>query len=430
MRCVVFVYISLGFTIRYANSSWSSEELSLYDLVEAVNSNFYELFGISKDASTAEVKKAYRRLSLEWHPDRNDAPDATAKFRQIVSIYEILKSAELRAKYDNVLEYGLPDWRQPIYYYRKMRKLSWYEAILVLIIVSTIAHYFMMWASYYEKYLVLSQSLRRSKKRDKKEENEGSLQQLREALSVHRPQFWALLPFLIAKGLWRFFVTLGLALREHMATVEPVEEQKIHEYRRATPAIPPRDFTYEMATDLKAVSPNDPELYAKYCNESEETSKKQNGDIWTCEELYQLVRLTTEKFPSGTPNRWERVACVLNRSAQDVTAMAAKLKQIKREDFARLTMGQQSNAVFDIRNGKSVEGSSADRSRLAVNQFTTEWSQIEQKQLEMALQRYPKGCKDRWDCIAAAVPTKSKGQCQERLKELVELVRRKKAGMA
>ncbi|KAK6040649.1 Myb-like DNA-binding domain protein [Cooperia oncophora] len=58
---------------------------------------------------------------------------------------------------------------------------------------------------------------------------------------------------------------------------------------------------------------------------------------------------------------------------------------------------------------------------------TSEWSQLEQKQLEAALQQYPKGCEDRWDKIASAVPTKSKEQCQQRLKELVELVKRKKA---
>lgn len=308
-----------------------------------------------------------------------------------------------------------------------MRKLSWYEAVLVLTIVSTIAHYFMMWASYYEKYLVLSQTLRKSRRRDRKEENEGSSQQLKEVLSIYRPQFRALLPFLIVKGLWRFFTTLQMVIQEYMSTVEPVKEQNMHENRRVTPVVRPPEFTYEVATDLKAVSPNDPELSAKYRNESEENSKKRSGDIWSCEELYQLVRLTTEKFPSGTPNRWERVACVLNRTAQDVTAMAAKLKQIKQEDFAKLAMGQQSNAVFDVRNGKFLEFSSADRSRLPANQLTTVWSQTEQKQLEVALKHYPKGCVNRWDRIAAAVPTKSKEQCQERLKELVEFVRRKKA---
>lgn len=163
LRVVVLLYAA-----RSVASSWNSEELALYDLVEEVNKNFYELFGIAKDATLPEIKKAYRKLSLEWHPDRNSAPDASEKFRQIVSIYEVLKSAELKEKYNNVLEFGLPDWRQPIYYYRKMRKLAWYEALLVLIGVSTIAHYLMMWAAYYEKYLVLSQNIRKSRKRDKR----------------------------------------------------------------------------------------------------------------------------------------------------------------------------------------------------------------------------------------------------------------------
>ncbi|VDM52061.1 unnamed protein product [Angiostrongylus costaricensis] len=433
MRCIVVAFFLLDAS-GYASPSWSSDELAMYDLVEAVNANFYELFGIGQlqlvlrisrqkrkkyqDASTAEVKKAYRKLSLEWHPDRNDAPNATAMFRQ-GKIRQRLEIWFARLETTNLL------LQNPclLIGFRKMRKLSCYEAVLVLTIVSTVAHYFMMWASYYEKYLVLSQTLRKSRRRDKREENEGSSQQLREALSIYRPQFRALLPFLVVKELWRFFTMLQMVIQEHMSAVEPVQEQNMHENRRVTPVVRSPEFTYEMATDLKAVSPNDPGLCAKYRNESEENSKKQSGDIWSCEELYQLWIIL------GTPNRWERVACVLNRTAQDVTAMAAKLKQIKQEDFAKLAMGQQSNAVFDIRNGKSLEFSFADRSRLPVNQLTTEWSQTEQKQLEAALQQYPKGCDNRWDRISAAVPTKSKEQCQERLKELVEFVRRKKARM-
>ncbi len=49
--------------------------------VEEVNQNFYEYLAIPSDATTSEVKKAYRRLSLVLHPDRNDADDAELKFR-------------------------------------------------------------------------------------------------------------------------------------------------------------------------------------------------------------------------------------------------------------------------------------------------------------------------------------------------------------
>ncbi|VDL64584.1 unnamed protein product [Nippostrongylus brasiliensis] len=401
MLGVCRVVLLLLAVTQYVQASWNSEDLALYDLVEDLNKNFYEFFGIDQDAPLSDIKKAYRKLSLEWHPDRNSAPDASEKFRQVVSVYEVLKSTELREKYNHVLEFGLPDWRQPIYYYRKMRKFTWYEALLVLVGVSTIAHYFMMWAAYYEKYLVLSQNLRKSRKREKKGEVDGSMTQIREALEVYRPQFYGLLPFLIAKGSWSLFIVsfcINLFLIFYF-------KEEIPEPRRTAPTVRVPEYTYEVATDLKAVSTNNPELYAKYLSEADESQKKHSGGAWTSEELYQLVRLTTENLwiVLGTPNRWECMARVLNRSAQDITAMAAKLKQMKQEEYAKLAMGQQ-----------SVSSS-------------TEWSQAEQKQFEAALQQYPKGCEERWEKIASAVPTKTKEQCQQRLKELVELVRRKKA---
>ncbi|KAL6726776.1 hypothetical protein Aduo_008710 [Ancylostoma duodenale] len=119
------------------------------------------------------------------------------------------------------------------------------------------------------------------------------------------------------------------------------------------------------------------------------------------------------------------MARVLNRTAQDVTTMAGKLKHMKQEEYEKLALGQQSNAVLDVRSGKSETTTASSSTPSAT---FVEWTQTEQKQLEAALQQFPKGCEERWDKIAAAVPTKTKEQCQQRLKELVELVRRKKAG--
>ncbi|XGW16100.1 hypothetical protein V3C99_001501 [Haemonchus contortus] len=427
MFTVLHVAVLLAY-FPYATPSWQAEELALYDLVEEVHNNFYDIYGISKDASVAEIKRAYRKLSLEWHPDRNSAPDASDKFRQIAAIYEVLKSTELREKYNNVLEFGLPDWRQPVFYYRKMRKLSWYEALLVLIGVSSIAHYLMMWAAYYEKYLVLSQSIKKSRKREKKSEPDVSATQLREALEIYRPQTYNLLPFLIVRGSWSTFMFLIAVAKEYMTRREVPDEEEVVETRKpsTTPRAPAPVFNYEVATDLKPVSTNNPESYAKYMSEQLESNKKHSGAMWTGEELYQLVRLSTEKFPPGTPNRWECMARVLNRSAQDIVTMAGKLKHMKQEEYAKLAAGQQSSSVsssvMDVHSNKQTDGSNK-----AI--LTTEWSQLEQKQLETALQQYPKGCEDRWEKIASAVPTKSKEQCQQRLKELVELVRRKKANV-
>lgn len=63
--------------------------------------DYYEVLGVSKDVSDAELKKAYRRLAMKFHPDRNpDDEAATEKFKEAKEAFEILKDREKRAAYD------------------------------------------------------------------------------------------------------------------------------------------------------------------------------------------------------------------------------------------------------------------------------------------------------------------------------------------
>ena len=60
----------------------------------------YDVLGLTRHASDSEIKKRYRDLTKEWHPDRNDAPNAAEKFMEIQSAYEVLSDSERRSKYD------------------------------------------------------------------------------------------------------------------------------------------------------------------------------------------------------------------------------------------------------------------------------------------------------------------------------------------
>lgn len=65
--------------------------------------DYYEVLGLSKGASKDEIKKSYRRLAKEFHPDRNKAPDAESKFKEVQEAYDILSDDEKRSAYD---QYG------------------------------------------------------------------------------------------------------------------------------------------------------------------------------------------------------------------------------------------------------------------------------------------------------------------------------------
>lgn len=66
----------------------------------ATNRDYYEILGVSKDASSTDIKKAYRKLALQWHPDRNKSVEAEKKFKEINEAYEVLSDSKKKQAYD------------------------------------------------------------------------------------------------------------------------------------------------------------------------------------------------------------------------------------------------------------------------------------------------------------------------------------------
>lgn len=69
--------------------------------------DYYEILGLSKDATESEMKKAYRKLAMQYHPDKNKEEDAEEKFKEISEAYAVLSDAEKREQYDRFGHAGI-----------------------------------------------------------------------------------------------------------------------------------------------------------------------------------------------------------------------------------------------------------------------------------------------------------------------------------
>lgn len=157
-----------------------------------------------------------------------------------------------------------------------------------------------------------------------------------------------------------------------------------------------------------------------------------SGGFWTDEDLTELIRLV-KKYPGGAGSRWNTIAESMNRSVQEVTFMAAKMKENgyripgQTDSVAETLVQESQQAVRKEKVKKSsntAAGPSNEKSMLVPE---TNWSQEQQRALEAAIVKYRKTAGgDRWQKIANSVPEKTKEECLVRYKYLCELVKTQK----
>eukprot|EP00980_Cylindrotheca_fusiformis_P024945 scaffold12769_cov141-Cylindrotheca_fusiformis.AAC.5 len=92
-----------GFT---TSSNPRSKRTSLF-MSTRTGRDFYKILGVSRNAEMAEIKRAYRKLAKQYHPDANPNEDTTEKFQEVNRAYEVLRDPDLKKKYDMFGEQGL-----------------------------------------------------------------------------------------------------------------------------------------------------------------------------------------------------------------------------------------------------------------------------------------------------------------------------------
>lgn len=281
-----------------------------------------------------------------------------------------------------------------------------FEFSLIVSIIFTTGHYLCLIASYWEKKFEINEIVKKRSKKLSPDEVEQLKQQIFDSMGLKSPKF--IRDNLLIKVAGLSFWLVKSAVFWLSQYFHEVRERRLHlkkEKEREDELMMENDKELKKKVKTKVINqiPDFKDLYGNEAdeplvdnlqNEKEKETKVVNNvsNVWSEEEVYLLIKLA-KKYPIGVHERWEKIARTLSKDAHDVIKKAKLLKSI-------------SKSSSTTNNIEVVE-----RVKNDTNTIDERWTQEQQKSLEDAIKKYPKGSENRWDEIALMVDGKSKVSC-------------------
>jgi len=441
--------------------------------------NCYDVIGVSQTASSKDIKKAYRALSLKYHPDKNSEPGALDKFKTIANAYEIISDDARRQEYDYALAHPEQVWYNQYRYYQAEYKMDWRVVLSVgIVLISACQHYY--WESQYAQAIEQvkqspvyrnrlkgleyerqaaagggggSRKGKSAKERIKKdneltkiaEEELLSLLDIRGSCSKHKLSDILLvqlffMPASVARLLWwvgGWIVRYWILRKEYLPEdAEFMTRSALRNYG-CTPSMwagMPDEKRQELV-DLKLWNPENMKAYIKRGDGQDRRKGGRNMGKRQGSRT-QLPDDTTEgegaEQDGGSPRKPARKNASrsegkLAKEQEVADWLVSKTQETRSVEFNK----QETNIPSEeLEMGHTVVEPKEDIEESS-GEPTEEWTKGQEQALVKAVKAFPKGSmpseKDRWVKIADAVPGKSPTEAFKHMQIMLDRIRSNKA---